>query len=103
MLYNYNRFQACRYGLEARVVDAYAGRPVALRDHILETLGRVAPHAASIGDGDALDTLRADVVAGRTDAEWLRAQYKARGSMNDVAREQSTLWMEDAPGAAGAA
>ncbi len=93
MLYNHNRFQACRYGLDARLVDAYAGATVALRDDVMETLHRVSGHAVAQGDQDALEQLAADVLEGRSDAEWLRAKYRELGTMNDVAREQSTLWM----------
>ncbi len=94
LLYNYNRFQACRYGLDADLVDAAGERHVLLRDDILETLRQVAGHARDHGDARALEALATDVHAGRTDAEWLRATYHSLGSMNDVAREQSTLWME---------
>jgi carboxylate-amine ligase len=94
MLYNYNRFQACRYGLDGTVVDAYSEQSIVLRDDIMSTLRRIAPHARHPGNADALGYIAADVEAGRTDAEWLRATRKTFGSMNDVAREQSTLWME---------
>ncbi len=93
LLYNYNRFQACRYGLDAVVVDAYDGRRVALREQILDTLRHVRPHAHA-SDIEALETLAAGVRDGSTDAQWLRETYRSLGSMNDVAREQSTLWME---------
>jgi len=93
VLYNYNRFQACRYGLEGRIVDAYAGRQATLKDDILETLAVIAPHAAELGNGEALARLRADVAAGRTDADWLRRVHREHGSLNDVARVQSDLWM----------
>ena len=94
MLYNYNRFQACRYGLDATVVDAYTEQRTVVRDDIISTLRLIAPHAGQVGNADALAYIAADVEAGRSDAEWLRARHKALGSMNDVAREQSTLWME---------
>jgi carboxylate-amine ligase len=92
-LYKYNRFQACRYGIEAKLVDAYAQRPVSLREEVLDTLKALAPHAAALGNGDALAGLAADVEAGRTDAAWLRQMHRERGSLNDVARMQSDLWM----------
>ena len=91
--YNYNRFQACRYGLEATVVDVDGGDSVMLRDQILRTLSVVRGHAQALGNIDAITALAADVEAGYSDADWLRATYKKLGSMNDVAREQSTLWM----------
>jgi carboxylate-amine ligase len=94
VLYNHNRFQACRYGLECRVVNAYDQTQSSLKEEILQTLAVIAPHAAELGNGEALARLRTDVAAGRTDAGWLRAARQARGSLNDVARMQSELWME---------
>jgi carboxylate-amine ligase len=92
-LYNYNRFQACRYGLEAKLVDAYTQRSTGLREDVLHTLKVLAPHAAELGSGVALARLAADLEANRTDAGWLRSAYRERGSLNDVARMQSDLWM----------
>jgi len=92
-LYNYNRFQACRYGLEAKLVDAYTRRSTGLREEMLDTLTILSPHAAELGSGEALARLAADVEANRTDAGWLRGAYRERGSLNDVARMQSDLWM----------
>ena len=93
LLYNYNRFQACRYGLGGTLIDADGGRHVPLKEHVLETLARVAPHAAEVGGAAALKALEAGVRDGTGDAEWLRRAYKARGTLNDVARMQSELWM----------
>lgn len=92
-LYNHNRFQACRYGLEGKIVDAYTLRHVSLKDDIMEMLMVIAPHAADLGNGEALARLAADVEAGRSDAAWLRQTHHERGSLNDVARVQSDLWM----------
>jgi carboxylate-amine ligase len=92
-VYSYNRFQACRYGLGGRVVDAYTERQVPLREDILEMLQVIAPHAAELGASDAISRIAAGVEAGRSDAGWLRERYEERGSLNDVARMQSELWM----------
>ena len=91
--YNYNRFQACRYGLGGKVVDAYTRRTVSLGQDVLDTLKVVAPHAGALGNGEALAQLAAGVEAGRSDADWLRSAYRERESLNDVARLQSDLWM----------
>lgn len=93
LVYTYNRFQACRYGLEGRIVDAYAGRHAVLKDDILETIARIAPHAAELGSNAAVHGLAAAAGAGRGDAGWLRQAFRERGSLNDVARMQSDLWM----------
>ena len=92
-LYNYNRFQACRYGLEGRIIDAYGRRHVGLKEDIFKTLAVIAPHAAELGNDRALAQLAADLEADRSDAGWLRKAHRERGSLNDVARLQSDLWM----------
>ncbi|MBI4194313.1 MAG: glutamate--cysteine ligase [Betaproteobacteria bacterium] len=95
-LYNYNRFQACRYGMEGRLIDAYTQRHAAIKEDILDMLRVIAPHAAELGGGDALGQLAGEIEAGRTDAGWLREAYRTRGSLNDVARMQSERWMGSA-------
>ena len=51
MVYTYNRFQACRFGLEAVYVDPVTGTHMPLREHLLHTLDRIAPHAQALGAG----------------------------------------------------
>ena len=97
VLYNHNRFQACRYGFGGRIVDPYSQKQVSLKEDMLETLALIAPHAAELGNGDVLARLRAEVAADRSDAEWLRQAHRDRGSLNDVARMQSDLWMGRVP------
>jgi carboxylate-amine ligase len=92
-LYNYNRFQACRYGLQGKLVDAYSQKHGPIRDDVLDTLRVIVPHAGALGAGDALAQLAESIEANRTDAAWLREAYRSRGSLNDVARMQSELWM----------
>ena len=93
VLYNHNRFQACRYGFAGKIVDPYTQRQVGLKEDLLETLALIAPHAAELGNEEALTRLRAEIAAERTDANWLREAHRERGSLNDVARMQSDLWM----------
>lgn len=92
-LYNHNRFQACRYGFNGKLVDAYTQRHIGLREDVLDTMRLVERHAAELGNGAALGQLAADVEADRSDAAWLRETYRHSNSLNDVARLQSDLWM----------
>jgi len=93
LLYNHNRFQACRYGLRGKLIDAETGRQVPLKEDVLETIALVAPHAAELGGGGALSELESQVRGAAGDAEWLRRAYRERGTLSDVARLQSDLWM----------
>ncbi|WP_157265506.1 YbdK family carboxylate-amine ligase [Azohydromonas aeria] len=83
LVYNYNRFQACRFGLDGTVVDpkTYATRTV--REDILATLSRLMPHAHALEAGAALEHLLGVVHAG-SDASYLRQQHRERGSAEGI-------------------
>ena len=93
LVYRHNRFQACRYGFDASYIDAYTQQQVPLQQDILRTLDTLVPHAAALRTAAALEILRADVTARRSDAAWLRETHGKLGSINDVARAQSEQWM----------
>ncbi|HYA21433.1 MAG TPA: YbdK family carboxylate-amine ligase [Burkholderiales bacterium] len=93
LVYNYNRFQACRFGFGAEFINPYDESHCALRDDLIATLKRIMPHARALDSATALSHLIDDAVAGRDDSSWLREQLKKSGSLNDVARLQSNLWM----------
>jgi carboxylate-amine ligase len=93
LFYSYNRFQACRYGLSGIIADAYTQQRVELKQDIVTMLSQLAPHAQELGSTAALEELTDLVRAQRTDAGWLRTVFTAHGTMNDVARLQSDLWM----------
>jgi len=60
---------------------------------VLLTLARVAPNARELGSAAVLQKLGSSIMSGASDAEWLRQAHRDRGSLNDVARMQSDLWM----------
>lgn len=72
MVYTYNRFQACRFGLDAVYVEPATGQHMPLRDHIVATLDRIAPHAQDLGAAAAIDMLRSSADRGTNDARWIR-------------------------------
>jgi carboxylate-amine ligase len=78
LVYNYNRFQACRFGLDGAITHpkTYATRP--LREDIAATLRQMAPHAEALESTAALQHL-ADVTKQWSDAQYLRTQYQRRG------------------------
>ena len=94
-VYGYNRFLACRFGLDGNIIDAATREHRLLKVDILETLGRIAPHAAELRTTQALGSLRDQTAEGRTDSAWLRKVYAASGSLSDMVRAQSEAWMSD--------
>ncbi len=93
LVYRYNRFQACRYGLGAAYVDAYTQKQAVLQEDVLRTLEVLAPHAAALDAYGPLEALRAGVESRDGDAMWLREVQRESGSLTDVARRQSEKWM----------
>lgn len=93
LVYNYNRFQACRFGLRGYFIDPYTEQHVNLGDDIIATLRRLRPCAETLGSEAALEELLSEVSDGRNDAAWLRDTYRQRRSFTDVMRLQSDLWM----------
>ena len=92
LVYTFNRFQACRFGLDGEVVDPKTHERVKLREDILRTLARVAEHALDLHSMEANDTLRESLFEGN-DASWLRAQRQSGQSMPALVEAASARWM----------
>jgi carboxylate-amine ligase len=83
LVYNYNRFQACRFGLDGTIVHPRTYAQVSVRQDIEATLAQLRPMAAGLGADDALDHLRR-VLARGNDASVLRRMRESSGSTEGV-------------------
>ncbi len=93
--YSYNRFAACRFGLEAVYIDPVTGAHQPLRDHIQSTLGRIERYADASGAGSALECLYDMVGRSGNDATWIRGVYRGVRSFPALMAEQTRRWTED--------
>jgi len=84
LVYNYNRFQACRFGLDGVVVHPQSHAPLPLREDILDTLALIGPHAAALGSQAALEEIRGVVGPQGNHAGFLRRQHAEEGSVQGV-------------------
>jgi len=96
LVYTYNRFQACRFGLDAVYVDPSSGEHLPLSEHILHTMDQIAAHAARHGAAQALHTLRNDVANGQNDARWLRERQAREQLLGEVTRQASRRFRGEA-------
>jgi carboxylate-amine ligase len=87
LVYTYNRFQACRFGMDAVYVDPATGGHMPLREHILLTLARIDGHAADVGAGAFLQMLRGSVDNSYNDARWLREKQGKEALLAEVIRQ----------------
>jgi carboxylate-amine ligase len=75
LCYAYNRFQACRFGLDAVCIDPGSQQPQRLRDALPTLLASLRPHARALGADAALEWLQADLAGSGNDAAWLRQRH----------------------------
>ena len=87
LVYTYNRFQACRFGLEAVYVDPATGEHMALRDHILMTMDKLGAHARPLGASSGIHLLRSSVELSNNDARWLRELQAKENLLAEVIRQ----------------
>jgi carboxylate-amine ligase len=89
MVYTYNRFQACRFGLDAVYVDPDTGEHMPLREHLLLTLAQVRPFARLMGATWGVELLTEDAVRSANDARWLRETHARERLLAEVVRQGS--------------
>jgi carboxylate-amine ligase len=93
-VYGYNRFLACRFGLDAEIIDPYERRKRLLAEDITYTLGLVSRYVDSDG-AQALQRLRDVAAERRGDSALLRARFAQDQSLSSVVRWAAALWMQD--------
>lgn len=84
LVYNYNRFQACRFGLDGVIVHPRSNDTLSLREDILATLRRIEPHAAALGSQAAIDELYGVAAHDGNHAGFLRRQHAHEGGVQGV-------------------
>jgi carboxylate-amine ligase len=96
MVYTYNRFQACRFGLDAVYVEPATGQHMPLREHIVQTLRQVAGHAREVGASAGVQLLSEDAELGTNDARWLRDRQARERLLAEVVRQGALRFRGDA-------
>jgi len=90
--YTFNRFQACRFGLEGTFVCPVTGEHTRLRDDIEKTLKQLEIHAMELKAEDALQFIRKELAGSGNDASWLRSLHEQERLLPEVVRRQCLRW-----------
>ena len=96
LVYTYNRFQACRYGLDAVYVDPATGTHMPLKEHILLTMNQIDRHAANLGANASLNLLRSSVEQANNDSRWLRERQGDERFLAEVVRQSAQRFRGEA-------
>lgn len=86
LVYNYNRFQACRFGMEGTIVHPKTYDSIPLCDDIVDTLEKIEPYAIELGSSDAMANLR-NYISEDNDAAFIRNEFFKSGSLEYVVNE----------------
>jgi glutamate---cysteine ligase / carboxylate-amine ligase len=93
--YSYNRFQACRFGLEAQLIDAGSGEVRALHQDVLDTIDMCRPYSARLQSLDALSAIERLVRMHGNHARWQREIYERTRSLGEVVLQSAGRWGGD--------
>ncbi len=96
----YNKFQACRYGFDARISCPQKRAQEDLRTILRELLDALGDDARALGCRHWLDVLRTALLAGTTGSDWLRARQAAHKNLNDVVRDSAERFAATRPSTA---
>jgi carboxylate-amine ligase len=83
LVYNYNRFQACRFGLDGTVVHPKTFAQMSLAEDVQTTLRKIQPQAEKLECTAALRHLEHATQTGSA-ANFLRSQYDEFGNLESV-------------------
>ena len=90
--YTFNRFQACRFGLEGTFADPTTGEHRVLRDDILASFDKLEVHAMELRAEGAIELLRSEVLGVGNDAAWIRNLQQREHLLPEVVRQQTRRW-----------
>ncbi|MES3016082.1 MAG: YbdK family carboxylate-amine ligase [Pseudomonadota bacterium] len=98
LVYTFNRFQACRFGLDGTMVDPQTRESRTIREDILATLRRVEPHFAALQSVAALEEIERCAARAGNHATHLRGVYAETRNVQSMVQE-STRALRAGPGA----
>lgn len=84
LVYTYNRFQACRFGLDGMMVNPKTREQISIREDILATVRKLVPHAEVLNGTQALDEVERAAGRDGNHASYLRRCYAESGSIQEV-------------------
>jgi carboxylate-amine ligase len=92
LVYTFNRFEACRFGLGGTCINPQTGTRRPIFEDILETLRVIEPHAETLHSSAALREI-ANIAQGQVnDATWLRGVVAKEKSLHEAVRQQCLRW-----------
>ncbi len=97
LVYAYNRFQSCRFGLDGDLIDPATRAHRSIREDVLQTLATLDRYAEELDAAEALRDVERWTRDGSSDARWLRERYATAHSFVDLVWRQARRWRTSEP------
>ncbi|HZT55186.1 MAG TPA: YbdK family carboxylate-amine ligase [Burkholderiaceae bacterium] len=89
LVYTFNRFQACRFGLDGTMVDPRTRESRTIREDILATLRHVEPHGAVLQSLPALEEIERCAALDGNHATYLRKVFDETRNVQSMVQESA--------------
>ena len=97
LVYTFNRFQACRFGLDGTMVDPQTRESRTIREDILATLRHIEPHGVALQSLPALEEIERCAASAGNHATHLRKVFANTRNAQSMVQE-STRALRAGPG-----
>jgi carboxylate-amine ligase len=95
LTYNYNKFQASRYGFNGLIIKSNQSyEQVKIKDDILSTLQTLKDDAEKLGLQSQLKELEEISLKENCDADWIRAEFERSENLSSVVEQSCGLWRD---------
>ena len=94
-LYNFNRFQAIRYGFDGNFIDAENGSHQLIFNDLLTTFELLESFATQLNNQASLNYLKAEVIRKFNDTLRLKRLLKQVGSFPKLVHRQCEIWSNE--------
>ena len=98
LVYTFNRFQACRFGLDGTMVDPRTRESLTIREDILATLRHVEPHGVALKSLSALAEIERCAARDGNHATHLRRVFDETHNAQSMVQESARA-LRSGPGA----
>jgi glutamate---cysteine ligase / carboxylate-amine ligase len=97
LVYTFNRFQACRFGLDGVMVNPQTLERRTIREDILETLRWIEPHFSALNSVSAAEEIEACAARDGNHASWLRGVFTETRNVQSMVQASTRALRSAAP------
>lgn len=94
LVYNYNRFQACRYGYDGNFIDPHSLKQRTILEDILMTLREIKPYTYALNTESHIRKIQSWIQEKKNDTTTIREIYTKQKSFNTVVKQQCQSWLD---------